>query len=252
MTGLPERVAAYWNERIHDLEMTSHPVGTAEFFADLDAYRFDKLRYLPEVVDFAGHRGKSVLEVGCGLGLDLVRFAEGGAKVTGVDLSRTAIDLARRHFELKELEGELAVMDGTALTFPDASFDVVYVHGVLPYAAEPEALVSECRRVLKPGGEAIFMSYNRISWLSLMTKLTGVGLEHDDAPVFRLRSSREFRRLLEPFEKVRIRGERFPVASRLHGGWKAVLFNRLFVPLFRILPRPLLRPFGWHLMAFCR
>ena len=143
-------------------------------------------------------------------------------------------------------------MDGTALTFPEASFDVVYVHGVLPYAAEPEALVFESRCVLRPGGEAIFMTYNRISWLSLMTKLTGVKLEHADAPVFRLRSSREFRRLLEPFDDVRIRGERFPVASRLHGDWKGVLFNRLFVPLFRVLPRRLVRPFGWHLMAFCR
>ena len=38
-----EAIRRYWNERIHDLEMTSHPVGSREFFADLDDYRFDKL-----------------------------------------------------------------------------------------------------------------------------------------------------------------------------------------------------------------
>ena len=46
--------------------------------------------------------------------------------------------------------------------------------------------------------------------------------------------------------------ERFPVKSRLHGGWKGVAFNTLFVGTFNALPRALVRPLGWHLMAFCR
>ena len=91
-------IAAYWNERIHDLEMTDEPVGTLRFFDALDDYRFDKLRYLPRLVDFAGYRGKRLLEVGCGIGTDLVRFARGGAHVTGVDLAEQSIALARSNF----------------------------------------------------------------------------------------------------------------------------------------------------------
>ena len=45
--------------------------------------------------------------------------------------------------------------------------------------------------------------------------------------------------------------ERFPVKSRLHGGWKGTLYNGLFVGAFNALPRPLVRRFGWHLLAFC-
>jgi len=251
-TTQADRVTAYWNGRIHDMEMTDEPVGSPGFFRDLDAYRFDKLRYLPKAVDFAGYKGKRLLEVGCGLGIDLARFAEGGAQVTGVDLSTTAIDLALTYFEQRGLKGEFEVMDGRALEFPDASFDVVYVHGVLPYAAEAERICAECHRVLRDGGEAIFMNYNSRSWLSWMARLTKVGLEHDDAPVFRPRTSRELRALLAPFSHVRIRGERFPVRSRLHKGWKGFLFNSVFVPAFRLLPKPLIRPLGWHLMAYCR
>lgn len=246
------RVQRYWNERIHDLEMTSHAPGTKEFFEDLDEYRFDKLRYLPELVDFSGYRGKKLLEVGCGIGTDLVRFARGGAICTGVDLSETALSLARENARLAGVDLTLELANGEELPFDSESFDVVYAHGVLQYTAEPERMVSECRRVLKHGGEAIFMVYNRISWLNGLSKLMRVELEHEDAPVLRKYSISEYEKLLSAFPIVRIVPERFPVKTRLHRGWKGFLFNTLFVGAFETLPRSLVRPLGWHLMAFCR
>ena len=247
-----EQVRQYWNERIHDLEMTTHPVGSREFFADLDDYRFDKLRYLPELVDFSGFAGQRLLEVGCGIGTDLARFAGGGALVTGIDLSQTAIDLAAKNFATLGLTGDLRVADGEALPFADASFDAVYAHGVLQYAVRPERLIAEAHRVLVPGGQAIFMVYNRISWLNGLSKVMKVALEHEDAPVLRKYTIGEFRALLAPFAESRIVPERFPVKSRLHGGWKGAAFNTVFVGTFNALPRGLVRPLGWHLMAFCR
>ena len=58
--------------------------------------------------------------------------------------------------------------------------------------------------------------------------------------------------LLRGFREVRIVPERFPVKSRLHGGWKGAVYNGLFVGTFNALPRRLVRRFGWHLLAFCR
>jgi SAM-dependent methyltransferase len=246
-------IERYWNQRIHDLEMTRHPVGSPEFFRDLDEYRFDKLHYLPQLVDFASYKGKEILEVGCGIGTDLVRFAGAGAIVTGVDLSRTAIDLAAKNFAWRGLTPrDLRVANGEALPFADASFDVVYGHGVVQYTADPAALVRECHRVLRPGGEAIFMVYNRVSWLNALSKVMKVPLEHEDAPVLRKFSIPEFKALLAPFREARIIPERFPVKSRLHGGVKGTLYNTFFVGTFNAIPRPLVRRFGWHLMAFCR
>ena len=127
MSGaLTEEIARYWNERIHDLAIATHPVGSPGFFEELDEYRFDKLSYLPKVLDFSAYRGKALLEVGCGAGIDLVRFAKGGAIVTGVDLSRTAIDLAAQNFSQRGLAGELRVMDGEKLEYPDDHFDVLH------------------------------------------------------------------------------------------------------------------------------
>ena len=247
-----DAVRDYWNRHIHDLDITTHPVGSRGFFADLDQYHFEKLHHLLRLVAFDGYRGRSVLEVGCGAGVDLARFAKGGAEVTGVDLAASAIDLARANFEQQGLKGTLQVADGECLPFPDNSFDLIYAHGVVQYTAAPQRLVEECRRVLKPGGEAVFQVYNRISWLNALGKLMKVGLEHDDAPVLRKFSIGEFRRLVSGFTEVRIVPERFPVRSRLHGGWKGTVYNGLFVGTFNALPKALVRPFGWHLLAFCR
>ncbi len=246
-----EQVRAYWNQHIHDLEITRHPVGSRGFFEDLDQYHFEKLHHLLRLVDFDGYRGKSVLEVGCGAAVDLARFARGGAQATGVDLSASAIELARANFAQQGLDGHFDVADGEQLPFADDSFDFVYAHGVVQYTANPQRLVDECRRVLKPGGRALFQVYNRVSWLNALSKLMKVGLEHDDAPVLLKFSIKEFRTLVSGFRDVRIVPERFPVKSRLHGGWKGAVYNGLFVGTFNALPRSVVQRFGWHLLAFC-
>ena len=245
-------VRDYWNRHIHDLEITTHPVGSPGFFADLDQYHFEKLHHLLRLVDFGGYADRRVLEVGCGAGTDLARFATGGALVSGVDLSSSAIALARQNFEHQGLRADLREADGEHLPFVNDTFDFVYAHGVVQYTTNPQRLVDECRRVLKPGGEAVFQVYNRISWLNALSKLMKVPLEHQDAPVLLKYSAGEFRSLLKGFRDVRIVEERFPVKSRLHGGWKGTLFNTFFVGAFNALPRSLVRRFGWHLLAFCR
>ena len=246
-----EEVRAYWNTHIHDLEVSNEPPGSRGFFDDLDRYHFEKLHHLIRLVDFDGYRGRSVLDVGCGAGVDLARFAKGGAEVTGVDVSPSAIDLARTNFAQQGLRGRFEVADGERLPFADDTFDLVFAHGVVQYTAQPQRLVDECQRVVKPGGEAIFQVYNRISWLNALSKLMKVGLEHEDAPVILKFSATEFRRLLRGFREVRIVPERFPVKSRLHGGWKGTMYNAAFVGTFNALPRALVRRFGWHLLAFC-
>ena len=245
------QVRDYWNTHIHDLDVSTHQPGTREFFADLDQYHFEKLHHLPRLIDFDAYRGKTVLDVGCGAGTDLARFARGGALATGVDLSSSAIALAKQNFAQQGLQADLREADGEHLPLDDNSFDVVFAHGVVQYTANDRALVDECRRVLKPGGTAVFQVYNRISWLNALSKVMKVPLEHEDAPVLKRYSAGEFRRLLTGFRDVTIVEERFPVKSRLHGGWKGTLFNTFFVGTFNALPRGWVRRFGWHLLAFC-
>ena len=248
--NLLESVRDYWNGHVHDWKVARSKAGTKEFFEEIEAYRFDKLHYLPRLVDFNAYASQRVLDVGCGVGNDLSRFARGGAEVFGIDLAEHSIELARANFSQRSLQGQFEVMNGEQMRFPDNSFDLVYCHTVLHFTPHPQRMVDEIYRVLKPHGQAIIMTVNRRSWLNFLRKIMYVEIDHLDAPVFRQYTVREFRRLLSPFATVTVIPERFPVPTKVHAGIKARLYNILFVDLFNALPRRWVRGSGHHLMAF--
>ena len=246
------KIRQYWNHRIHDTELGDHPRGSAAFFAAMDEYRLRKSAYLTRTVPFDAWAGSDVLEIGCGPGLDLMRFAKGGARVTGVDVAETAVDLARGYFAVSGQPGQLLVADGAALPFRDESFDLVYCHGVLAFAGDPAAIVNEARRVLRPGGRAVLMVYNRHSWMNVLARGFGLTLGHADAPAFRMHTRKEFASLLADFQEVRITGERLPAPTRTGTGRGSTIMNRLVAAGLCLIPERWLRATGWHLMAFCR
>ncbi len=247
--SMVDKIRKYWNENIHDIEITKYPAGTRKFFDELEFYRFKKNEYLLRIVNFNTYKGKRLLEIGCGVGIDLVHFAKGGAIVTGIDLADRAIELAKKSFELHGVEGEFQVMDGEDMSFEDDSFDVVYAHGVLAYTGNAQNMIREIHRVLKPGGAARLMMYHRNSWLFFLAKLFGVRLERDDAPVFNTYTINEFRLMLSCFSKVEIIVDRFPVPNRIQKGIKTSLYNSLFVPFFNMIPKSIVRHTGAHLIA---
>ena len=204
-----DKVRHFWDNHIHDWKVARSEPGTAAFFEEIEAYRFEKLEYLAKVVDFNAYSGKSVLDVGCGVGNDLSRFARGGAAVTGIDLAPHSIELAKSNFEQRNLDGTFIEMNGEQMAFPDDSFDVVYCHTVLHFTPNPAKMLAEIHRVLRPDGIAILMTVNRRSWLNAMKIIANVQIDHLDAPVFYMFTISEYRELLSQFGSIDIRPERF-------------------------------------------
>ena len=245
-----EAVERFWDNHVHDWKVAKSPPGTKEFFEEIEAYRYEKLDYLAEAIGFERFAGKTVLDLGCGVGNDLARFAKVGAIVTGVDLAGHSIELAKDNFRFRGLHGEFLKMDGENLEFPDDHFDAVFCHTVLHFTPNPQAMISEIHRVLKPGGESIIMTVNRKSWMNILRRLMKIELDHLDAPVFYNFTISEFERLLHPFSNIRIVPHRFPVPTKIHEGLKATLYNSVFVGTFNALPRSLVRRTGHHLIAY--
>jgi SAM-dependent methyltransferase len=161
---LKERVRAFWQAHPCGTKFSDAEIGTREFFERVEAHRYEKEWHIPTAANFANTRGLRVLEIGCGMGTDGAQFARAGANYTGVDLTDAAVELARQRFQVSGLKGEFRVADAERLDFPDASFDLVYSHGVLHHTPDIEAAVREIHRVLKPGGRAIVMLYHRGSY----------------------------------------------------------------------------------------
>jgi phosphatidylethanolamine/phosphatidyl-N-methylethanolamine N-methyltransferase len=104
--------------------------------------------------------GGRILEVGVGTGISLTQYS-GKHRVVGVDYSEPMLRKAQERViekKLKHVEA-LAVMDGTRLGFPDASFDVVLAQYVITTVPDPEGTLDEIVRVSRPGGEIILVNH---------------------------------------------------------------------------------------------
>ncbi|MFB0527089.1 MAG: class I SAM-dependent methyltransferase [bacterium] len=162
-----EKVRKYWNNQPCGTEGTHFPEGSLDFFEEVENYRHTMESVIHSFVQFTRWHGKKVLEVGCGLGTDLLQFARAGAKVYGIDLSSHSIELAKRRFHLYGFSGEIKVADAENLSFVSDQFDLVYSWGVLHHTPDVPKAIGEIYRVLKAGGSIKIMLYHRVSWYAL-------------------------------------------------------------------------------------
>ncbi|HZE19597.1 MAG TPA: methyltransferase domain-containing protein, partial [Candidatus Angelobacter sp.] len=165
---IKRRTAEHWS----DIPIGTRTAGfdpknrefTREWFEEHARFRFvDYGPWMREVAGFERHRGDRMLEVGCGMGTDLLEFARGGARVAGLDLTKRHLDLALRRFALFGQAGTFYRGDAENLPFRDKSFDFVYSNGVLHHTPDTARSIREIHRVLKPGGTTTILLYHRNS-----------------------------------------------------------------------------------------
>jgi ubiquinone/menaquinone biosynthesis C-methylase UbiE len=158
--ALKQQVRAYWDANPCGTQFTHLERGSKQFYDEVERFRYSTQPFMRELMEFDNFRGKRLLEIGCGLGTDLLQFARAGALVTGVDLTPASVELVRRRFALEGVPGEAQVADAEKLPFEDNTFDVVYSFGVLHHTPNTQKAIGEVHRVLKPGGRIIIMLYH--------------------------------------------------------------------------------------------
>lgn len=178
-------VRQFWDERPCNLKHGTAPVGTKEFFDQVEARKYRVEPHIRRFADFERWRGCDVLEVGCGLGTESVNFARAGARLTAVDLSERSVELTRQRLAVQGVSGTVLVADAETLADTLAAhngagsappqFDLVWSFGVLHHTPSPSAAVAQLARLVKRGGELRIMVYAKVSYkLFFLMRETGV------------------------------------------------------------------------------
>jgi 2-polyprenyl-3-methyl-5-hydroxy-6-metoxy-1,4-benzoquinol methylase len=159
-------IKQYWDRQPCNINHSREPVGTEQYFNEVTEKRY---RAEPHILDFAGFhqwRGKSVLEIGCGIGTDAEQFVRHGARYVGVDLSSTSLDVCRQRFDTRQLTGEFKQGSVADVDFMKSlgQFDLVYSYGVLHHFPGIHQHIANIACVTKSGGDFRFMVYAKNSW----------------------------------------------------------------------------------------
>jgi len=204
-----------------------HDLGTREFFDEVERYRYQEYApWMPRLMEFEKFPRARLLEIGCGMGTDLLQFARGGARCTGIDLTPRSVEITRHRFRLYGADGSFMMSDGEHLPFRSESFNVVYSNGVLHHTPDTAGSIREVHRVLRPGGVAKIMLYHRNSlnyWSEIVLRRGVLGLEflrgrsaeeimsrviefsdHDARPLVKVYSRKQVRELFGMFNDVKV------------------------------------------------
>jgi 2-polyprenyl-3-methyl-5-hydroxy-6-metoxy-1,4-benzoquinol methylase len=262
------RVQDYWNARPCNIRHSTAPLGTREYFDQVETRKYFVEYHIPGFAEFARWCDKKILEIGCGIGTDTISFARAGAQVTTVDLSEKSMELARTRASVFGLEDRIRFCPGNAeelSTFvPVEPYDLIYSFGVIHHTPHPGAVLQQLRQYARPGTIVKIMVYHRhsykVGWILLtegkgqVWKLSELVARNSEAqtgcPVTYTYTRREACQLLESHgfhvRKVEV-AHIFPYRISEYLKYRYVkkwYFRMMPGPMFRALERR----FGWHLL----
>jgi 2-polyprenyl-3-methyl-5-hydroxy-6-metoxy-1,4-benzoquinol methylase len=171
-----ELASSHWN---------IHPCGTYQessyilSYHDLLTLFNQKLQQQPwqkHYIPYNKFKHKPVLEIGTGVGFDLLRFASGGAICHGLDITdrhiaNTYTTFSRYSFACDVRKEDISLHRSS---FEDEYFDLIYSFGVIHHIESRSLMYSEVARMLKPNGRVIFVTYNLFSLATLSLYLHSI------------------------------------------------------------------------------
>ena len=164
-----EQVMEYWQTRPCNIMHSSKPIGTKEYFDEVEAKKYRAEPHILNFANFEVYKDKEVLEIGCGIGTGLISFARADAKITAVDLSQKSIDIAIQRLNVYNLNATIMHANAEQLSYylPIHQYDLIYSFGVIHHSPNPRAIIEQLHSYLKPDGELKMMLYSYSSYKML-------------------------------------------------------------------------------------
>lgn len=167
--------AEFWNNLCGTWLMKSLGVvdNSPESLKKFDDWYMDYYPYLTTHVPLHEFAGQRVLEVGLGYGTLSQKIAEADANYLGLDIASGPVAMVQHRFKLGGLSGDSEQRSFLENNLPDASFDRVVAIGCFHHTGDLQRCFNETHRILKPGGTAHMMVYNKFSHRRFMQDREG-------------------------------------------------------------------------------
>ena len=162
-----DKIKSFWNTRPCNLNHSNKEVESKEYFDEVEAKKYKVEPHIPAFAEYEKWNGKTILEIGCGLGTEAINFARAGANYYGIDISEKSVELCKKRFSVYGLNGTVQVGNAENMKdiFPDDhKFDLIWAFGSIHHTKNPSNVINEIKRLLKPDGELRMMVYSRISY----------------------------------------------------------------------------------------
>jgi SAM-dependent methyltransferase len=171
-----DTVKHFWDRRPCNIRHSLKPVGSREYFDEVEARKYLVEPHIPRFAQFERWREKKVLEIGCGIGTDTINFARHGAQVTAVELSTESLNIARQRAKVFGLENRIQFYRGDAEKLaqflPTQTYDLVYSFGVIHHTPKPERVIEQARHYMQTDDTLKIMVYHRYAWKVFWILLT--------------------------------------------------------------------------------
>lgn len=195
-----EEVKAFWDSRPCNIRHSKLAVGTAEYFDEVEARKYFVEPHIRSFAEFARWSGKTVIELGMGIGTDAINFARAGAFYTGLELSEESLSISRKRFEVFGLTGDLISgnVEECSTLFPMKTFDLIYSFGVIHHTPNIKKALSEIRKLAHRDSQIKVMVYASNSWKNALIES---GFDQPEAqsgcPIANTYSADEIKKLFE-------------------------------------------------------
>lgn len=257
-----EKVKDYWDTRPCNIKHSKKPLGTKEYFDEVEARKYFVEPHIPKFADFEKWKGKKVLEVGCGIGTDSINFAKAGAKLTCIELSEVSLNMCKKRFDVFGLKANfyLANAENLSEVVPIEIFDLIYSFGVIHHTPNPSKALDELKKYADNKTIFKLMLYSKYSLktfdffikhgykfgFDLKKTIQYFAEAQLNCPVAYVYSRKDLRKLLSDFEIHEIKKEHiFPYIIKYYINH---VYKKKFI--FRIMPKNFFKyiesVWGWH------
>jgi SAM-dependent methyltransferase len=172
------KIRQFWNAKPCNVEHSKKIFLSREYFNEVEKKKYFVESHILKFADFKKYKNKNVLELGCGIGTDAIKFIKHGAKYFGVDCSEKSLEIAKKRVKVFNLQKKnphffnLNIENLSQIKKLNIKFNLIYSFGVIHHTLNMRNAFDEIYKLADINTEIKIMLYAKNSYKNFLTNIT--------------------------------------------------------------------------------